>query len=284
MLSAKILFYGEVVDQHGEPVADAKVEYYYHDMKSIARGGSKGVVRTDADGKFTVRGVRGSSLSLVASKKGYDHTSDLGGGVGSARNFDFGFAPDGGRRYMDPALPSKLTLVKKGELEQTIHCERRYQPLSVNGPILRMYLDESGAGHAVDFQLDVDPDAQPLGGTKERYPWSVLIKAPQGQVAEQGGVGYVAPDGGYRPEVRLGYDASQLGEGWRSVVSPKTLFVRFDDGTHARLKFDLYSEMADEALYLESWFNPKPNSRQLAPGKEIKVRRQGVLLPQDATK
>lgn len=257
MLSAKILFYGEVVDQHGEPVADAKVEYYYHDMKSIARGGSKGVVRTDADGKFTVRGVRGSGLSLVASKKGYDHTSDLGDGVGSARNFDFGFAPDGGRRYMDPASPSKLTLVK--------------------------YLDESGDGHAVDFQLAVDPAAKPLGGTKERYPWSVMIKAPQGEVADQKGIGYEAPDTGHQTEIQVGYNGSQLEKGWRSVSS-KTLFVRFKDGTHARLKFDLYSEMADEALYLESWFNPKPNSRQLAPGKETKVRRQGVLVPKDATK
>ena len=283
MLSAKILFYGEVVDQHGEPVADAKVEYYYHDMKSIARGGSKGVVRTDADGKFTVRGVRGSGLSLVASKKGYDHTSDLGDGVGSARNFDFGFAPDGGRRYMDPASPSKLTLVKKGELEQTIHCEPKHQPLIANGPTLRMYLDESGDGHAVDFQLAVDPAAKPLGGTKERYPWSVMIKAPQGEVADQKGIGYEAPDTGHQTEIQVGYNGSQLEKGWRSVSS-KTLFVRFKDGTHARLKFDLYSEMADEALYLESWFNPKPNSRQLAPGKETKVRRQGVLVPKDATK
>jgi hypothetical protein len=195
-----------------EPVADAKIEYYNHGLKSMmGRGTQKGVVRTTADGKFTVKG-RGSTLSVVASKEGYDHASDFGNGVGSARNFDFGFAPDGGRRYMDPASPSKLTLVKKGELEPLILGEARYEPLEANGDVLRVYLDQSGNGHALDFQLDVD--SAPTGAYVVPFVWSAVIRAPQGQVFEQTGLGYEAPQEGYSDEVRLGYDKSQLRNGW----------------------------------------------------------------------
>jgi hypothetical protein len=284
MLTSKILFYGEVVDQHGQPVADAKVEYYNHDLKSMMGRGSNGVVRTAADGKFKVRGVRGSSLSVVASKEGYDHASDLGDGVGSARNFDFGFAQDRGRRYMDPRSPSKLTLIKKGELEPLILGEVRYEQLHPNGEVLRVYLDQSGEGHAVDFLLDVDPVAVPLGGSDARYTWSVVIRAPQGQVFEQTGLGYEAPQEGYKNEVRLGYDKSQLGDGWRPVAANQTIFVRFEGGTHAFLKISLSAESRKNCLYLESWLNMKPGSRQLAPGKETEIRRKVELIPRSTAK
>jgi len=272
-----ILFYGRVVDQYGDAVEGAEVKYYYDGRKAPSHSKSDDVVYSDERGAFSIQGVSGGRLALVSSKEGYDSVSDLGDGVGSARNFDFGFDVDGGRRYMDPASPSVLTLIKKGKLERVIHLERSHQPLIANGDGLRLLLDEAGSGHAVEFRLRVDPAAQPLGGSKVKYPWVVAISAPQGQVVEQTGIGYLAPDVGYREEVKLGYGENQLQQGWRAGISQKTIFVRFRDGTHARLEFSVFSELVNKCLTAESWFNPSVGSRQLAPGNETSIRRKGVL-------
>lgn len=278
ILSSEIIFYGQVVDQNGDPVADARVRYYYDGKKTSPGVAGNDFVKTSPDGTFKVDGVTGSRLSVAAEKEGFDHVSDRGDGVSSTRNFDFGVAEDGGRRYMDPTTPTKLTLIKMGELEALIHGERMHHPLSPNGEVVRIALDQAGTAHVVDFELKVDPAAAPLGGDKERYAWSASIRVPEGGIVEQRGPGYTAPKNGYEKELRLGYSESQLTDHWRPVASPKAFFVRFDDGTHAFLKLDLYAKSRKNCLSLESWFNPKPESRQLAPGKGSTFRRKGVLV------
>ncbi|WP_265594913.1 carboxypeptidase-like regulatory domain-containing protein [Haloferula sp. BvORR071] len=284
MMSAEILFYGLVVDQHGDPVPDAEVTYYVHGMKSPGRDGM--IVRTDAKGLFKVSGVQGGQLSVTAAKEGYTMISDYeGNGVTSQLICIYGMADDGGRRYMNPAMPSKLTLAKLGAIEPLVRCKLGHQPLAPNGGVLRVCVDEAGTGHAVDFRLDVDPAARPQGGAKERYTWSCLITVPEGEIAPVNGPGFTAPSGGYASEARVGHDETEPDGVWRPVAPRAHYFVRFKDGTHALIEAEITSKARKDGLFLHTFYNTKPGSTQLAPGDEHESRsKRTAVIPRDAVK
>ena len=60
----RIVFYGQVVDQHGRPVEGAKVIYEVENFSFLFSRYRAGSVRTGKDGKFRIRDGRGSQLFI----------------------------------------------------------------------------------------------------------------------------------------------------------------------------------------------------------------------------
>jgi hypothetical protein len=64
-----IEFYGKVVDQDGKPVGGAIADVIWTDMS--AKGSSQMEVTSDADGLFSITGIRGKGMTVQVNKDGY---------------------------------------------------------------------------------------------------------------------------------------------------------------------------------------------------------------------
>lgn len=86
-----IEFYGKVVDQFGEPVAEATVQFTWTAIDDSHHA----EMLSGADGRFQFAGVRGSGLDVSVRKVGYLPTSQSSGGFEYAAFFKDAFhVPD----------------------------------------------------------------------------------------------------------------------------------------------------------------------------------------------
>src|SRR5690606_1960348 len=60
--------YGEVVDEHGEPVSGARIRFSWNDMSE--KGSSKAETTSDARGFFSLRKRQGKVMTLSVEKEG----------------------------------------------------------------------------------------------------------------------------------------------------------------------------------------------------------------------
>jgi len=64
-----INFYGKVVDQNGQPVSGASVEFGWTDISKD--GSSQSKTSSDGEGKFNLENQKGRVLMVTVSKPGY---------------------------------------------------------------------------------------------------------------------------------------------------------------------------------------------------------------------
>jgi protocatechuate 3,4-dioxygenase beta subunit len=62
-----IAFYGKVIDQNAQPIPGFEVEVGWTDMSP--KGTSAAIVTTDAEGNFSITGIRGKNLGVRSLKK-----------------------------------------------------------------------------------------------------------------------------------------------------------------------------------------------------------------------
>ena len=62
-------FYGKVLDEHEQPVANARVRFVWNDLSPT--GTSEAETATDSSGLFSLRDKRGKGLSVYVSKEDY---------------------------------------------------------------------------------------------------------------------------------------------------------------------------------------------------------------------
>jgi len=112
-----IEFYGKVVDEKSQPVADATVKFTWTDLSP--EGSSKRETKSDATGLFALHGVRGKNLGASAEKKGYDI-------VRSKNRYGFDYAAFWDEQYYeaDPNNPVLFHLRKKGEAAPMVRWEK----------------------------------------------------------------------------------------------------------------------------------------------------------------
>ena len=82
---------------------------------------------------------------------------------------------------------------------------------------------------------------------------------------------FEAPQEGYAASNTNDMPAS-LGNQWRSFAE-RSYFIKFDDGTFARANLEMHAA-GDHFVVWESFFNPKPGSRNLESdaGKKASFR------------
>jgi hypothetical protein len=106
-----IEFYGMVVDQSNNPVADADITFDCNDLSE--KGTSYYNRKSDVNGMFSLKGVRGEGITVHVSRRGY-YTSK-----NDRYNFEYG---QGGRYHFSPNLgnPVVFHLWKQGKGELLI--------------------------------------------------------------------------------------------------------------------------------------------------------------------
>ncbi len=267
LFKTPIELYGKVEDQHGRPVPGATVKLYPVDNPLGTASTNKVVMTSDAAGGFSVKGLKGMSVSVDVSKKGFVDISPLGGPASQATVYYADGAADG-KRYSNPKTPLVLRLQNPGPLEPLVHVRQKRWKIALDGTPLLIALDsEDGKGsHQIEFKLwsdTLDRD-KPGANVYDPYDWTFEARIPGGGfIWNDSDFNFEAPETGYKEMIRYHLPKSLPRDKWKGFRSGR-YFVRFPDGTHARIFFDIDAGSNRRPLYMASWFNAKPGSRNLA--------------------
>ena len=250
-------FRGQVMDQHGSPVPNAKIQFSRH-LTILSFTGERSSQIADENGCFSYYGIVGAGLLVSVSKPGYYPL--LGGNV-----------PDGlqesQRAYVGPYdrafSPMKreiLNLYKPPPAESLVYGRERNFRMARDGSPLVLRFDG-------DHQVEVRTWTSEAGTPDERtYTWrSELNVIDGGMQSRNGEFAFEAPADGYAQSTKIEMPALIDGNPnskWNSQFE-QDYFFRFDDGCYGRAKIEIISG-GDHFLIFESYFNPKPESRNLS--------------------
>lgn len=266
LLNTSIKVYGKVTDQHGKPVAGAKVKLSPINRFKDSYG--KRTVITDGDGKFFAEELYGNALGLSAEKDGYLRIPPMSSFSSSASlSYERGGGGTGDR-HADPSNPIVLELLKIDPVEPTIHVGKKRWKLPIDGTPRKIALDsEEGRGaHEIEVRFSSTWNQLPMDNeiNSKLFEWSFEIRIPGGGLAwDQSDLEFEAPATGYEESVQYEYSATMPREEWKRVRQGR-YFVKFADDTYGRIQFSIDGGSDRSPLYMESWFNPKPGSRNLA--------------------
>lgn len=249
-----INLYGKVLDQHGDPVSSASVQY-----SVLGLTGKEGQqITSKPDGSFEITGHRGGTLSVEVSKAGYRKVPGADDEVGSGKLFYFGL---GHPPASSPQESIVFTLQKPGVIEPLIHADERNYPLTRDGSPMEIDLHPGGSSaHRVvlrcwNKELESRPQTEP------RYDWRLEITVPGGGITERKDImAFEAPEAGYEPKAMIDMPVDAKPH-W-SASAERTYFVRFKDNTFARVALRMRAR-GDRFIVWESHLNPKAGSRNL---------------------
>jgi len=264
-LATPIKFYGQVVDQNGDPVPAADIGYSAADKFMASGSGYTG--KSDANGMFSISGIKGVWLGVNVRKEGYYQIHNVSNG-----SFAYGMGSDGYLR--EPPTrnkPAMFVLQKMGVSEPLIQIAGRQYKVAKDGQPLEIDLKtgkqvQGGQGD-IRFERWANDQAK---NEKGRFDWRFNISIPEGGIIERKGqFDFEAPTEGYQLNAEIDMSAS-LGEKWKYTVE-KSYFIKTRDGHYARIEATIYGGH-NNSLVLESFLNPKPGSRNLEfdPKKVVK--------------
>jgi hypothetical protein len=259
-LQTPIAFYGRVVDQNGEPVPNAAVEYSTIDR--FDADGSKYKGESDASGNFAISGIQGAVLTVGVGKSGYYSIHGRSDGA-----FAYGVGTDSTRRSPPTKEnPSIFVLHKMGPTEPLISLSSRQINVPPNGNPLTLDL---ATGRLQSGNLQIESW---IGDTStRRFNWRYRLSVSNGGIAQRNGqFDFEAPSDGYRDSIEVNMLVNS--ETWSSSIS-KDYFARLPDGRYARFSVTFYPGKRNFVV-LESYLNPTPGDRNLEfdPAKQIKVK------------
>ena len=262
-----IELYGKVVDQHGDPVVGATVMLLPFDNVG-EESRSKMMLISDGDGKFSIKGLKGLAMGVQVTKDGYLTMSDLGfENPASSRRIEYGLDGTGGKQFKDPSNPVVFTLTKIGPLEPLFYMEQTRWRLPVDGSARGISLDsKDGIGpHQIEFRFTSKMNQLPeRTSIYTPFDWIFEARIPGGGfLKNDSDYNFEAPETGYLETIKFDYPSTMPQGQWKRLRHGR-YFVKFADGTFARIRFTIDAASDRRPLSMTSWINLKPGSRNLA--------------------
>jgi hypothetical protein len=249
-----IAFWGKVVDETGAPVAGATVKLGANDNPNPMGKGSTYELATNTEGLFSIKDIRGISLSVQVSKAGYYSTNESRGKANYVlkNNTDL--------PVPTPNSPAVFVLRKMGEAAALLRVENSIN-LPKNGSPVMIDLESGKVSSQGDVKIACWVQDQGVDTTVYNpYDWRCVISAPGGGLVERGEpLDFTAPKENYQQ-----YDVIQMPrttENWRQQAS-KEYFIKRADGTFGRLQVRVVTG-ANNFVRFESFVNPKTGDRNL---------------------
>jgi hypothetical protein len=191
-----INFWGMVLDESNNPVAEASVHFVWNDLS--ANGTSEADTTSDAEGLFSLTGKVGKGLSVYVKKDGYYNSKS------SVGSFEYA-NPANGLFIPDPTRPVIFHLRKKGhevDLVTSAYGMRYNFPvhIPIDGTPVKIDLMQRKAGDEGQLQLsEIKPDH---ADWQQATNWAFEIEIPSGGlVGENDEFPFEAPTIGYQPVV-----------------------------------------------------------------------------------
>lgn len=247
-----INFWGKVIDESNNPVADANMHFGWTDLSE--KGTSDVDVRSDENGLFSLIERRGKRLSVSIRKEGYYGT------VTARQSFEYA-QPD--MRFVpDQNNPILFRLRKKG-LGADLICDLRLFGFKTNGTPYYLDLIEGKikATPPGDLAVQFTRGEQESSG---KYDWSVTITVPNGGLLETNEeFMFFAPEGDYERSITIHHSADDVD--WVSQVDKK-FYIRSRNGSiYGRAEAKIIPKYQNSAaIDLDYCVNPS-GSRNLEP-------------------
>lgn len=280
MNAAEATLYGKVVDLDNNPVAGAEVHCVPNYDPWISNGRAINL-KTKSDGTFYVREKNSPMLTVKVRAPGYYSTDKSTQSFGflvfpastpkALRNFKY---PNSKTSKESPAI---FYLRKMSSREPLIHRDE-FVFLKDNDK-LTVKIGQHEL-HTITVAFWFNPESKrkhSLGGFP-MYHWGVEFSVDGGEGAiiatvkpnTEEPASFVAPESGYLPKLRFEYDGNVSEDAYERRVQTYA-YVKFRDGTFARLKLTVDPDVRRSSYTIESWFNPS-GSRATEPDPTLYIR------------
>lgn len=249
--------YGKVVDQHGHPVAGARIQGHVTIWTGLASNLEDiHYTTTDSSGRFNFVRLRGAGLGIIPQKEGYTYSTKLPS-----------YRPD--HYSPDPANPIVFTMWKLRGAEPLVHSKFRGRiPYDGRPVIFNLHtgeVDEDG-----DLQVVLVRDPVILQRGNEPFEWNVDISIVDGGIVETSGPYlWEAPESGYLPRIAIVMTRNDLN--WRPDFE-KMFYIRTRYGTYGVIDVRLSADSMrpQTGVRIEAWLNPSSRNLEYDPMKTIK--------------
>jgi hypothetical protein len=249
-----ISFYGKIMDDSNQPISGASVAFSWVDLSQ--EGTTQQSTVSDELGNFSLVGKTGKSLTVQVVKNGYKlyRSSNYSG-------FDYSPLSNPERYYYpDPNNPVIFGMRKNREGEALIAHLQTEAKLETNGQS-KLFPIGNGDEHILIERL-------PNEASNPRF-WDAQITVPDGGLkltTEE--FPYEAPEDGYTNDFIM-----TSGVSVQSIGMPNGMFYVKTPNGYARIK--VYYIPNKPWIYMDSWFNPNPNSRNL----EVDPSKVQIIKP-----
>lgn len=268
--TAPIAFYGKVVDEKNNPISEADV--FYSVVNNPLEDGPKYEGISDANGLFSISGIKGAALTAGATKKGYYVIHHQ-----SAKSFAYGLPPS---PDIDSPIPTKnnpavFVLRKMGKTVPLVPINHRDVSIPKDGTSVEISLSTGtevpeGEGDIIVECWTKNQGLDPNLG--EHYDWRFRLTIPDGGLVERKNeFDFIAPESGYRPMIEFNMPKNM--PEWKGDFQDE-YFLRLKGNRYARMNFRMRSR-GDHFAVVTSFLNPVPGVRNLEydPDKAIKPQR-----------
>jgi hypothetical protein len=258
----EIRFYGKVVDQTGEPVANAEITYryaYYPDttLPTFSWSVRQEKTTADAHGIFQIENTEGVHLTIAEIRKsGYVvHSSQVF--QYRARTIDdVAFSPD-------PANPVIFQAWKKGYAAKELIESSGFWGVKIDGEYHGLPIP------ATDKAIKIKFEQNPEGDWENPLDWAVHIQVEEGGIAPTEDVfTYEAPQSGYQS--KWSWRAEKHGDRWPVDTRQNFYFQTGNGGVFGRMEvrfIPYYGEKNQGVIDVKYVLNPT-GSRNLLPADE----------------
>jgi hypothetical protein len=199
-----INFYGRVVNESNEPVANASVHFTWNDISE--KGTSDADTKSDSNGFFSLLDRRGKRLYVDVGKEGYYSS-------GNSRGSAFEYAnPSDGLFTPDAGNPVVFHLRKKGVGVDLITSQYGVKPyfgipVPLDGTPVKADLLERKTGQGELTVSQIKPDYKHW---KQATNWLFRMEIPNGGFVEQNDeFPFTAPEEGYQPVLEFSFQQGQ---------------------------------------------------------------------------
>ena len=227
----------------------------FHINDTSAAGTSEYHANTDANGFFSIGGVKGKHLSVHIAKRGYYQSG--------AEKSNFEYAGAGDIYEPDPKNPTVFHLHKGGEKVPLIKKELNAH-IKLGETVVVDLLNgttDSANGQLRIELLENDPGGRNAFGAKCRMRLSVADGGIQTNAKE---FPFFAPESGYESSVEIGTEFGTSRPGWGTTTA-RVVFLKMT-GLYARAQIEL--NPGGSQFLVDYYVNPT-GSRDLEPDPTV---------------
>ncbi len=256
MYTAPIDFWGKVIDEKGNPISKAKIEYNVADKPLFDTSGIKIDGESDEYGKFSLTNEKGSFLQVFVSKDGYYGKTGI-----STHTLRYGLRGRPGIKLPTPENPTIFVLRKRGEGAALIRIPYQSHRISKDGTPFEIKLKTGQKAFLGQGDLKVEYWALSEKDSTKHFDWRCRISVAGGGVTPWKGqeeFDFKAPSDGYQTFDEISMPKTT--ECWLNDVTRK-YFVKTANNKYASIEFGIIA--ANEPFFvIKGYYNPS-GSRNL---------------------
>ena len=242
--------YGLVVDQHGEPVAGAKIRGAIgYNNGPVSSGGEFRYTESDSEGRFNFLGIHGAGIGIWPTKDGYYYNPKL---PSTTRPDDY---------VPDPSNPLKFVMWKLRGEEPIVGSSMEFKiPFDGTTTALNLIAQKQDANGDVQVVMSRSPTQVKRSGQK--FDWDFKIAMVQGGlIAKEDPYPYWAPESGYVPSFQINVSSNNVP--WRSTLT-QNFYIKNSQGQFGRLQITIYAALTPARIKFDFWLN-QSGSQNLEP-------------------